>query len=501
MGDFIQNLGSLRSPISTYANLPITGNVLGDLRILTDVGDLYTWTSESSSGDLTNWKKVTVSSYNDLTGRPDSSVLAINDATQSYVRLCLNHVWLLYIYAVNALATIYKMVAGFMDRFNTSDEVGIDLTKCENQVYLTRTLRNIGYEGATDDATWYAPNKNDLDNNTKMLIHGREVLNSIGGAFEFRDLMRTHYIAHDVIGNNTITKFGNGSMDFTSLGSYVEVANEVLIGGVQSPYNMDFSCDFWIYPLSDATEETIFTHSTLVIKKTDANKILMTMEIGETEEYLNQIIVSLESLSSITIDSWNHVVVQRRNGIFEIYINGTLDIQSASYPGAFYYHQTITIGSFFGYLEEFRYARGMGVNHFTGSFTPLTREYNYSATEKVMKLQSNGFEAAAIPTSARIVLFEEDIDVIDPNTDLKAYISRDGGTTFSQVTLERISDMPDVAGKLYWYEAPLPTDVLSNIFTGAVNISTQPSGKEMVYKITSHNNKDLRVRSVTVEWK
>ncbi len=72
---FVQRLGSLRSPVSTYANLPITGNVLGDLRILTDLGVLYTWTSESGSGTLANWKKVTVSSYNDLTNRPVISPL------------------------------------------------------------------------------------------------------------------------------------------------------------------------------------------------------------------------------------------------------------------------------------------------------------------------------------------------------------------------------------------------------------------------------------------
>ena len=75
---FIQNLGSLRSAVSTYANLPISGNTLGDLRIITDLGVLYTWMSSSGSGDLTNWKKVTVSSFNDLTGRPQSSPLAID---------------------------------------------------------------------------------------------------------------------------------------------------------------------------------------------------------------------------------------------------------------------------------------------------------------------------------------------------------------------------------------------------------------------------------------
>ena len=47
---FIQNLGSLRSPVGTYANLPITGNTLGDLRIVSDIGALYTWIRLYSRG-------------------------------------------------------------------------------------------------------------------------------------------------------------------------------------------------------------------------------------------------------------------------------------------------------------------------------------------------------------------------------------------------------------------------------------------------------------------
>jgi len=93
---FIQQLGSLRSPKATYAALPITGNEIGDLRILTDIGVLYTWTSESSSGDLTNWKKVTVSSYNDLVGRPSSTPLAIDDASLSIRNIYMNYIIILH---------------------------------------------------------------------------------------------------------------------------------------------------------------------------------------------------------------------------------------------------------------------------------------------------------------------------------------------------------------------------------------------------------------------
>ena len=57
---YVQQLGQMRSPAATYAALPITGNVLGDLRIIQDLGSLYTWMSSSGSGSLSDWKKVTV---------------------------------------------------------------------------------------------------------------------------------------------------------------------------------------------------------------------------------------------------------------------------------------------------------------------------------------------------------------------------------------------------------------------------------------------------------
>ena len=62
-------------------------------------------------------------------------------------------------------------------------------------------------------------------------------------------------------------------------------------------------------------------------------------------------------------------------------------------------------------------------------------KYNTSLY-KDMTLQSNAFTAQADPTTARIIIDEEDVNgATTLNTDLKAYASRDGGTTFTQMTL------------------------------------------------------------------
>jgi len=48
-----------------------------------------------------------------------------------------------------------------------------------------------------------------------------------------------------------------------------------------------------------------------------------------------------------------------------------------------------------------------------------------------MTLESNTQTAQASPTEGRLMLYEQDTDSITPGTDIKGYVSRDGGTTWS----------------------------------------------------------------------
>jgi hypothetical protein len=101
-----------------------------------------------------------------------------------------------------------------------------------------------------------------------------------------------------------------------------------------------------------------------------------------------------------------------------------------------------------------------------------------------MALLSNAQTAEAVPVSSRIVLFEEDVDAITLNTDLKAYVSRDNGTTYSQVTL---------VNEGYYATS-------KNILAGLVDISAQPSGTNMKYKIETLNNKNLKLHGTGINW-
>ena len=67
------------------------------------------------------------------------------------------------------------------------------------------------------------------------------------------------------------------------------------------------------------------------------------------------------------------------------------------------------------------------------------------------------------------------------NTDLKAYASRDGGTTWDQITLTD--------------EAALTT---GRILTGSVTLTS--SGTSMKYKIETLNANEQKIHGVGLQW-
>lgn len=101
-----------------------------------------------------------------------------------------------------------------------------------------------------------------------------------------------------------------------------------------------------------------------------------------------------------------------------------------------------------------------------------------------MTIISNAFTAETQPDTARIVLFEEDVDSVTLNTDLIAYISRDGGSNFTAATLTDEGN----------YESG------KSILSASVDISGQSAGTSMVYKIATANNKDLKIHGCGLTW-
>ena len=105
-----------------------------------------------------------------------------------------------------------------------------------------------------------------------------------------------------------------------------------------------------------------------------------------------------------------------------------------------------------------------------------------------MALQSNAFTAQTAPTTARIILDEyTSTGSATLNTDIKAWASRDNGTNWTQVTLVN--------------QGTIETN--HRLLSGSVDVSGQPSGTSVKYKIETLNqsvSKQTRVYGTSMAW-
>jgi len=118
----------------------------------------------------------------------------------------------------------------------------------------------------------------------------------------------------------------------------------------------------------------------------------------------------------------------------------------------------------------------------TYSSIPHVRFWRQLSTAD-MTLISNALTASSAPSTGFITVQADPVDSVAVNSDLKAFISRDSGSNFSEVTL--------TAGA---------TNSNFINYEGSVDISGQPSGTSMKYKVTTHNNKEIRVSGVVLRW-
>jgi len=108
-----------------------------------------------------------------------------------------------------------------------------------------------------------------------------------------------------------------------------------------------------------------------------------------------------------------------------------------------------------------------------------------SATTTSTTIVSTAFSSTSVPTSSRIVVFEENVDTPTLNTDIIASISRDGGTTFTTATLTDSGYVTGSSGQ--------------RILTGQATISGQPSGQSMRWKLALANNA-VKIHGVSLQW-
>lgn len=98
---------------------------------------------------------------------------------------------------------------------------------------------------------------------------------------------------------------------------------------------------------------------------------------------------------------------------------------------------------------------------------------------------SNAFTASSEPSTSRVVVFQENVDTPTLNTDIIASVSRDGGSNFTNVTLVDEGYVTGASGQ--------------RVLAGLVDISGQPSGTSMRWKLALANNHS-KIHGVSLSW-
>jgi hypothetical protein len=394
------------------------------------------------------------------------SQILISDTNVKLIELIstIYNVMLLAFYrAIDQSKTIFNLVNGFMDEYE--DESGIDTVNSTGEEY-----------NSTDD---YYTNTTSLDAYTKLLLHG----DGDNGSQTFTDECgKTITPVGTAQISTSQKKFGTGSGLFNGTSGYLSVpdSDDFYFG------TGDFTVDTWLRFTQSAAAHYIFLQGdynggSYLAFYINAGKLIL--------EWKNTTANQAYCAFTPSLDTWYHVAVVKSSGTWYMFIDGiSKTIGSYANPSDALPNVSASInigaaysihGGLVGYMDELRVSKGIA--RWTSNFTPSTLPYG-SAENFV--LISNSVTADTTPSSARIVLFEEDVDAITLNTDLKAYVSRDGGTTYTQVTLENEG-----------YYA-----VSKNILAGLADISGQPSGTSMKYKIETLNNKTLKLHGAGVNW-
>jgi hypothetical protein len=98
---------------------------------------------------------------------------------------------------------------------------------------------------------------------------------------------------------------------------------------------------------------------------------------------------------------------------------------------------------------------------------------------------SDPFTANVVPTASRIVVFEENVGTPTLNTDVIASVSRNNGSNFTTVTLTDSGYVTGSSGQ--------------RILTGQADISGQPSGQSMKWKLQLANQ-TVKIHGVSLQW-
>ena len=475
----------------------------------------------------------------------------ISDITVMQTNIVLNA----FRIAINGSLTQFNMVDGIVDEYE--DENSVDNPNSTNEEYdSVNDLYNPLSSAGLSTSPFTHIKCNDNTGSPTVTDNGTGA-NSATAKSSGSNTNTTNFNFSPGIINDAFELNASGT-PANDAGENIEI--DALATDIASDNTGSFA--FWIYSYNITDDAWICTFrnttnlQTLTIHGGD---LLRLQIIGLANDFT----VDMPA-NTLVVNTWTHVVWVQNGTSAKAYINGSevtvtetdISLGAGSWFNDITSAVNCRIGSektptnerkyFEGRLDDFRYYQNKAL-----TLDEVQAIYNYGP-----------FTAQDVPTNARIVLFEEDVDSVTLNTDLKAFVTRDAGQTFTtdfatddklDITSHGFSntdrimvtsssqDLPsglDPATVYYVVNATTNDFELSltsggsavditdngtgthtakqvtestlsndgeyesgkNVLTGSIDISGQPSGTSMEYYLVTANNKDLKIHGTGLSW-
>jgi hypothetical protein len=345
---------------------------------------------------------------------------------------------------------VLKMIDGAVDAFYS--ETGVDATASTNEIF--DSSRNL-YRATVDGGAEL------LDDNMSSLTNWTEAKISTGSS------------AQTTFQSESVFKFDTGS---GTTGVFVSRTQSAInSGSIPNQFNVTIRTFF-------DSLEPISLGQSFDLRLFEGAIVFQAIFNSDGLFILNSAIVKIEAGDNLVEtgkwQEWTFVVDASdptpSNATVDIYLDGSLEASGIDCGLS----HTGNEGDLRLRMNSVQTANNVGYVDFVKVGTS-TAEFNN------LTLISNSQTAKTEPNGANTLLLAEDVNAdITLNTDVKASVSRDGGTTYTQVTLSDAGEFEK-----------------GNLLTGTADLSSQPTGTNMEWKVETLNNKALNLHGVGLEWR
>ena len=384
--------------------------------------------------------------------------------------------------AANGSLAKYDLVDQTIDAFE--DATGIDASASTDEV---RNSAGKYYSGSESGP--------EIDSYVETLFHG----DGSDSGTTFTDSSSNGFTpssSGSIVTSTTSPKFGTASIHVPN------ATSDYIYWGAGSA-NLDYGANPWTISFWIKTTHSSGTGGIIGRNNGSAGNHNFDIKVNISSSGMMSVVTNTDTeygsagltTTAVNDGNWHHVEFTRSGnyvrGFIDGVLEGTTDVSadsvidrtsSAVYLG---YMNGGHYGGAICYIDEFELS--VGIARHTASFTPPVNAWGIVVSND-MTLISNATTAEAEPTKGDLVMtYTNGVGTATINTDIKGWVSRDNGTTYTQFTL---ADEGDTGGH--------------TILTAHdLDISAQPSGTSMRYKITTHNQsaaKETRIQAVSLGW-